>query len=112
MNVALTPRRYDVIKKIKKKLYIIYLALIADPIIDHERYFWVHKVFKNLYSNIQYYLKNCSIDHLSIENQLHLLQYYLKIHLTLNIKISPSDDNLFGGFLNKLLGDPSFSNIC
>ncbi|KII64451.1 hypothetical protein RF11_03854 [Thelohanellus kitauei] len=103
MNVYDGWTTFKVTKNKKQQLYIIYLTLIAYPIIDKSKFTLIDRVLLYLHKSFGKYFEKYSIDDLSFEDQFILLQYYIKSLVTLNCQNSDHEDEIFQDFMNKLL---------
>ncbi|KII71871.1 hypothetical protein RF11_07601 [Thelohanellus kitauei] len=98
--------------KIKKHgLCLIYFTLFSFPMFDHTAKTWLRNVLKVLHASFKKYFEQFSLEDMPIENQFYLLQYYLKSHVALQIKLSSRDEELFKAVFNRLITYPSLSNI-
>ncbi|KII74508.1 hypothetical protein RF11_10584 [Thelohanellus kitauei] len=105
--ISQSGRRFEVTNRIKQRLYIIYLALAAYPIIEKNKKRLVCVVLKKLHFSLQDYIQKSSIEYFTIETQFLILQYYIKSHLSLSIELSVNDESVFKVFLEKIILYPS-----
>ncbi|KII64504.1 hypothetical protein RF11_12615 [Thelohanellus kitauei] len=103
--------KFEVTNKIKQKLYIIYLTLVAFPVIDHQTDTWLVNVLIELHMSFQEYLQNYLFKDLPFESQFIIIKYYIKSHMTINLDISSHDSDIINGFLHRILLYPTLSNI-
>ncbi|KII66666.1 hypothetical protein RF11_12694 [Thelohanellus kitauei] len=103
--------KVNVTKNKKQRLYIIYFALVAFPIINHSANPWLEIVLKGLHRAFEKYFDKYSTYDFTIETGFLFLQYYIKSYITLNIPLSEQDENIFNSFLTRLATRPLFSNI-
>ncbi|KII74913.1 hypothetical protein RF11_07425 [Thelohanellus kitauei] len=99
--------RFEVTIKKTKKLYIIYLALVALNTTDTDSRSWLIDLLKDLHQNFQEYLKTDFIHALPLEHQFVILQYYIKSSITTNMDLSPRDYKIINSFLDRLCTSPS-----
>ncbi|KII63295.1 hypothetical protein RF11_04954 [Thelohanellus kitauei] len=95
----------------KKRLYVIHLALIAFPMIDHKNYVWLREVLKRLHESFQMYIKTEPIKLFTIENQYFIFQYYIKSIVTLNMIVNRYDEIEINRFFRDLQLYPSLSKF-
>ncbi|KII72921.1 hypothetical protein RF11_14494 [Thelohanellus kitauei] len=98
-------------KNKKMKLYIIHLTILAYDMIDHTFYPWFKDVLMVLHVSFQRYFENYSTNDLSIEDQLHFFQYYIKSYSITSLPLSYLDDQAIKNFLQKIVTNPLLSNI-
>ncbi|KII64796.1 hypothetical protein RF11_03401 [Thelohanellus kitauei] len=95
----------------KMKLYIIYLTIIAYYPIEHVLNHSLNKVLTKLHLSFQMYFEKYSTEDLSIEDQLHFFQYYIKSYSITCLSLSSRDDEAIKNFLKKIITNPLLSNI-
>ncbi|KII62895.1 hypothetical protein RF11_15080 [Thelohanellus kitauei] len=103
--------KFELNKFKKQRIYILYFTLVAFGMIDETGVFWLRKVFKRLHSSFQEYLKKYSIEDITMEDQIIIIQYYIKSLETLHFHISNHDEEVFQGIFTRLMTFPSLSNI-
>ncbi|KII65947.1 hypothetical protein RF11_09407 [Thelohanellus kitauei] len=106
-NASVGSGNFELTMNKKKMLYIIYLVLVAFPIINNERKLFVWQVLIDLHISFQQYFQKNTFEDLSFENQFLLIQYYIKSFVTLHIEISPHDDVILNRFFERIITYPS-----
>ncbi|KII71872.1 hypothetical protein RF11_07602 [Thelohanellus kitauei] len=76
----------------QQKLYIIYLTLVAFPIIDHEANPDLRTLLTRLHDSFSQYIHKYNIENNVAQSHFQFLQLYVKSFLTLNIRISILDE--------------------
>ncbi|KII73927.1 hypothetical protein RF11_15629 [Thelohanellus kitauei] len=105
-NIANSDNRYRPFrftKHKKQRLYVIYLTLVAFPVIDRHTYQWLPGHLLKLHDSITYLFEEYSNDDICFEDKLLLVQYYIKSLVTLNITFKSIDGPLFHDFFASLL---------
>ncbi|KII61925.1 hypothetical protein RF11_07533 [Thelohanellus kitauei] len=92
----------------KQKLYIIYFTLVYFQTLQIEEYTGLGAILTNLHSSLKNYMEKVTINKLTIENQILILEYYFKNFATLNIRISEQDEILFERLLTNLSKIPRY----
>ncbi|KII74077.1 hypothetical protein RF11_00063 [Thelohanellus kitauei] len=98
-------------KNTKQMLYIIYLTLVAFPIIDHSAYPWLRSVLIKLHHSVQKYINTEFLRYFSFNNQFLFAQYFLKSQAILKIRISKKDAKKLDWFFGTLATQQPLSNI-
>ncbi|KII69866.1 hypothetical protein RF11_02796 [Thelohanellus kitauei] len=103
------PKRsiFEMTKNKKQRIYIIYFTLVAFPLIS-DSFKWILKVFEELHNTIYKYIHRNPFSKQSVEDQFHIMQYYIKSLVTLNMPISSQDDVVITKFLGTLYSHSSF----
>ncbi|KII69867.1 hypothetical protein RF11_02797 [Thelohanellus kitauei] len=91
----------------KQKLYIIYLTLVAFPLINQCSKTLLFTLFNDLHWSIQKYIHEKSLSSLPYDDQFHVLQYYLKSCATLDIQISAQDEESISPLFLQIVENPS-----
>ncbi|KII67298.1 hypothetical protein RF11_07721 [Thelohanellus kitauei] len=102
---------YEMSSKKLQRIYIIYYTLVAFPIIDGPTYHFLRKILIELHGLIQKYIENPLFNHLSLENQFSVIQYYFKSLSALNIQVSHQDEQMTEGLSSMLSQNQWLSNI-
>ncbi|KII68067.1 hypothetical protein RF11_04235 [Thelohanellus kitauei] len=106
-------QKFTLTENTKQILYTLYLMLIALPYIDRNKNKWLIDLLKDLHGLFQTYFEKYSIEHLGIDGQFHILQYYIKSYVTLCIVMSLHDRQAFQEFFDKLRNTPSLKlHLC
>ncbi|KII69278.1 hypothetical protein RF11_04458 [Thelohanellus kitauei] len=98
--------KFVITKNTKQRYYVIYLTLIAFPIIDHDEKPWLFKAFSDLHHSFQRFIQKKKINFLRTENQFIIMQYYVKSHEILDLQISIDDCNVLETFYDRLVRIP------
>ncbi|KII60832.1 hypothetical protein RF11_04598 [Thelohanellus kitauei] len=103
-------RSFKLTKNKKQMLYIIYLTLIALPMLNKNKYKRLISFLTLLHDSFDQYFKKCSINDIPIEHQLLILQCYIKCPIP--DKFEPSQYfAIFQNLLASLKSNPCYSNI-
>ncbi|KII69857.1 hypothetical protein RF11_02786 [Thelohanellus kitauei] len=92
-------------------LYIVYLTLVAFPIIDHDKNPDLRRLLRRLHHSFVGYKNKYRIEENFPRNHFQFLQYYIKSMLTLDIPISILDEIFLNVQLNVLLKKSSYGTI-
>ncbi|KII72805.1 hypothetical protein RF11_11154 [Thelohanellus kitauei] len=98
---------FELTKNKKKKLYIIYFALVAFPLIEELEDALFYEILTELHMSFQRYFEVYSIEDIPIESQFIILQYYIKSSATLKIDRSSHDSDVIFGLLRWISEFPS-----
>ncbi|KII72990.1 hypothetical protein RF11_08165 [Thelohanellus kitauei] len=109
-------RKFEVTKKIRQKLIIINLTLVYVNKIGKNPSVRFRRAFKELHRGFKEYLQihaledqtieDQTIEDQTIEDQFILLQYYIKSHFSLNVKISPPEERVVYRYLERFASWP------
>ncbi|KII72200.1 hypothetical protein RF11_08370 [Thelohanellus kitauei] len=106
-----TTTKFEMTKKMKQNLIIIYFALVAFPIIEHEEKPLLNTFLVNVHNSFKNYIDNGNFVDISIENQFFILQNYLKCAITLNKRIPYRYYTLCGKMFKDFYSHSSLSTI-
>ncbi|KII66668.1 hypothetical protein RF11_12696 [Thelohanellus kitauei] len=98
-------------KNKKQQLYIIYFTLVVYPMIDKTANDWLYMILKELYDSVRMYIEKNLFKDVSLENQFHLTQYYLKSLITLKIPMSNLERAMLNWFFKFLSAKQHLSNV-
>ncbi|KII71112.1 hypothetical protein RF11_11753 [Thelohanellus kitauei] len=85
--------------------YIIYLALVSFPIIDHNSNPWLRRMFVELHHWVRISIQNNLIEEFRFDWKFLIMQYYIKSIYTLNIPVTDQDIQSINLFMNTLVGN-------
>ncbi|KII67460.1 hypothetical protein RF11_07450 [Thelohanellus kitauei] len=101
---------FNITPKKEQRLYIIYLTLIADDVFNHKKSPWLPPILINLHTALQDFIQKYPINHMKIQDQFIILQYYIKSCNTLKLKMSLNGLEIFRGFFAMTSSNPDLSN--
>ncbi|KII61035.1 hypothetical protein RF11_01752 [Thelohanellus kitauei] len=111
LKVLTESTNFEVTKNKKQKIYIIYLTLVAFPMINQAENTWILVFLIEMHNWLKHYFENNSIENLPPQDQFLLIQYYIKSIVTLNIRNYSTVQNIILNFLKRLSTNASLSNI-
>ncbi|KII64808.1 hypothetical protein RF11_09770 [Thelohanellus kitauei] len=106
MDILHGPDILELTKNQILRLFLIYLMLVAYPIIDRNQYMWINSVLKDLHTSFQKYLDKNSFNIHSRRTRNHILEYFMKSLITVNMEITQSDKEFYHKFFEKIFTNP------
>ncbi|KII70466.1 hypothetical protein RF11_02124 [Thelohanellus kitauei] len=102
---------FELTKYAKQKLFIIYLLLVAYPIVDEEDNAWLWVVIRDLHTSFIMLFDKYSIEDLPSQDQFLIIQFYIKIITVLKVEISSHIYEVLRSFFKRLYTHESLSNM-
>ncbi|KII64214.1 hypothetical protein RF11_06546 [Thelohanellus kitauei] len=100
-------KRFKITNNKKQMLFIIYFTLVALPNFHRNKYLWLKSILIDLHDSLAQYFKKSSINDIPIENQLLILQCYIKFPTP--EQFQPSDCNrVLEPILESLVTNPCY----
>ncbi|KII75003.1 hypothetical protein RF11_07463 [Thelohanellus kitauei] len=96
----------------KLKFYVIYLSLVAFPIIDHKKDAFLREILLELTSSFRSFFEKFSIDYLPLEHQTIIVQYYVRSVVTLKINHFLLKNKNYSCFSKRIINETSLGNNC
>ncbi|KII65527.1 hypothetical protein RF11_10730 [Thelohanellus kitauei] len=100
---------FELNKYNKQMLYLMYLYLVALPIIEDPAKPWLCNMLKRVHSSLGKYIEKCGFESTSKEHRYHIIQYYTKSLVALNVDISNPENRFLKDMFEKHRKYPSFN---
>ncbi|KII72913.1 hypothetical protein RF11_12382 [Thelohanellus kitauei] len=103
--------KFKMTENTKLRLHIIYLTLIAFPLVNYLANHWVYKMLLKLHSYAQRFIEKNVYAEFPFENKFVFTQYYIKSLVTLNIRVSNLDRKMIYWVFDILSTTQVLSNL-